>query len=133
MDYDKMLDKAVGEMPDVVHERKRFEVPNVKGRVEGGNTVLTNFFQIAQHLGRKPEHMLKFLLKELATPGKTKKDKVILGSKVPASKINEKIEKYVEQFVLCKECGKPDTKMEKQQDITYLKCMACGAKYPVKG
>ena len=57
---------------------------------------------------------------------------MILGAKVPASRLNEKIKKYAEEFVLCNDCGKPDTKLEKEGEFTYLKCMACGAKHYVK-
>ncbi|MHA1988975.1 MAG: translation initiation factor IF-2 subunit beta, partial [Promethearchaeota archaeon] len=46
--------------------------------------------------------------------------------------IQKKIESYVKEYVLCKECGKPDTKLIKEGRITFLKCEACGAKSSVK-
>jgi translation initiation factor 2 subunit 2 len=77
--------------------------------------------------------MLKFILKELAAPGSLKSNKtVIIGTKVSASKINEKIKQYAEKYVLCYECGKPDTKLEKQDKVMVMKCMACGAKHTVR-
>jgi translation initiation factor 2 subunit 2 len=66
----------------------------------------------------------------LATPGELKKKALIIGTKTSASRINEKINNYVNKYVLCKECGKPDTKLTKDGDITFLKCMVCGAKQP---
>jgi translation initiation factor 2 subunit 2 len=101
------------------------------GHLQGNRTVLSNFIQIAEHIGRPPEHLLKFILKELATPGEFQKTLVIIGSKVPASRINEKIDLYTKTFVICKECDRPDTKLVKQERITYIKCSACGAKYPI--
>jgi len=127
-----MLDKAVGEIPESVFERDRFEVPKVMGHLQGNRTVISNFHQIADTLRRKPEHLLKYVLKELATPGNLTKTGLIVGAKVPASRINEKIKKYANEFVLCKVCGKPDTKVEKEGAIAYLKCSACGAKYVVR-
>ena len=77
--------------------------------------------------------MLKFVLRELATPGEIKKSGgVIIGTKVPASRINEKIKQYANGFVLCSECGKPDTKIEKEEGISFLKCTACGARHTIK-
>ena len=76
--------------------------------------------------------MLKYILKELASPGEIRGSLLVLGTKVPASKINEKVKKYAAEFVLCAECGKPDTKIEKEKEITYMKCAACGAKRAIK-
>jgi translation initiation factor 2 subunit 2 len=119
-------------MPEAVTEKHRFEIPKAKGHIQGHRTVISNFIQIAGHFSRKPEHMLKFILKELATPGDIKKGLLILGSKVPASRVNEKIEKYAHEFVLCTECGKPDTRIEEEKGVRFLKCAACGAKHTIK-
>ena len=76
--------------------------------------------------------MLKYVLKELATPGEIKKTGVVIfGTKLSASRINEKIQQYADTFVVCKECGKPDTKLEKEGNIYFVKCQACGAKHSV--
>lgn len=130
-DYEQLLNKAQAEIPDDIKTDNRFEIPKVKGHQEGNKTVVSNFIQIASTLGRKPEHFLKYILKELATPGEIYKHAAILKSKVSASKINEKTRQYAETFVLCKECSKPDTKITKEGNIYYIKCQACGARYTV--
>ena len=133
MEYKELLEKARKELPTSVFEKARFDIPKVKGHLQGNRTIISNFLQIANALRRDPNHILKFILKELATPGEIKKSgSVIMGAKVPASKINEKIKKYAEEFVLCKECGKPDTKILKESPFSFIKCMACGAKYSIK-
>ena len=129
MDYDSMLNEARGVLPEKANDVARFEIPKVKGRIEGNKTVVSNFFQISDVIGRKPQHLLKYVLKELATPGILKNQTVIFGSKISASKINEKIEAYVDEFVFCKECNGPDTKMVKEGDIYYIKCQVCGARH----
>ncbi len=131
MRYEELLKKAKKELPKVSEKKERFDIPKIKGHVQGTRTILSNFTQIAQYLRRTPQHMLKYILKELATPGEIKKTGTIIGSKVPASRINEKIRAYAEKFVLCKECGKPDTKLEKEGNLIYVKCMACGARKTV--
>jgi len=133
MSYEELLKKAKEDMPKAVLEKERFEIPKVLGHLQGNRTIISNFIQIAGVLRRNVDHMLKYVLKELATPGEIKKSgSLILGTKVSASRLNEKIKKYVEEFVLCKECGKPDTKLEREGEFMYLKCMACGAKHYVK-
>jgi translation initiation factor 2 subunit 2 len=133
MDYKKMLKEARKELPESIFEKERFEIPKVRGHIQGNRTIISNFLQIANVLGREPEHMLKYVLKELATPGEIKKSgSVIIGTKIPASRINEKIRQYANDCVFCYECGKPDTKIEKEKNIVFIKCMACGARHPVK-
>lgn len=132
-DYEKLLVKAEKELPEKTAGYERFKVDKIKGHLEGNKTILVNLRQIAKQLNRPLEHLLKYLLRELASPGKVVGERVILGTKVPASLINSKIKKYLSEFVVCAECGKPDTNLTEIERITYLKCQACGVKKPVKG
>ena len=104
------------------------EIKKVEGHHEGNKTIVTNFTQITECIRREGEHLSRFLFKELATPGQIDNDRLILTRKLSSSQINEKIEKYVEAFVKCSKCGKPDTEMIKEKEKTFLKCMACGTK-----
>ena len=131
-DYEKLLDEAYKEVKQIDNSGKRFEIPKVKGHFEGKKTILTNFFQIASYIRRKPENFQKFILRELATSGQREGDKLILNIKIPSAKINTKIEQYAKEFVLCKECGKPDTELIKQGRLTFVRCLACGAKHSVR-
>jgi translation initiation factor 2 subunit 2 len=132
MDYKEMLKKGREELPDAVFIKERFEIPKIRGHLQGNKTVLSNFHQISSQFHRDPEHMMKYITRELGTPGVMKNNQVILGTKVPASRINEKIRNYANEFLLCPECGKPDTKFEKEGAITYIKCTACGARHQVR-
>ena len=109
--YEEMLNLGLEKLPESTKKKERFEIPKAKGHVEGNKTIITNFFQIASAFQREPDHLLKFLLKELATPGSLHESRLILGRKITSSQINEKIERYAKVYVLCYECGKPDTKV----------------------
>jgi len=132
-DYEKLLEEAHKKIKKIEGNGERFEIPKIKGHFEGKKTILTNFLQIASYLRRKPEHFQKFLLKELATSGNIEGDRLILNNKIPSAKINAKIEEYVKEFVLCKECKKPDTELIKEDRLTFVHCLACGAKHSVRG
>ena len=132
MDYEELLDKGIKELPEEVTSGERFEMPKAKGHIEGNKTIIVNFAQIADNLRRDSEHLLKFLLRELAAPGNLDDKRLILGRKISAGQINEKIELYAKTFVLCKECGKPDTQMYKEGKMNMLKCTACGARHIIK-
>jgi len=132
-DYKSMLEDVRKNLPESVFIKERFEIPKVLGHMQGNRTIISNFLQIASTLRRDVDHLLKYVLKELATPGEIKKSgALILGTKVPASRINDKIRHYANEFVLCIECGKPDTQIVREGDLNYMKCTACGAKNFVK-
>jgi translation initiation factor 2 subunit 2 len=132
MEYEKLLEKAEKELPEKGVSYGRIKIDKVKGHIEGNKTIIVNLRQIAKQLDRNLDHLLKYLFRELATPGKMVRDRVILGSKFSASLINKKIKKYLSEFVICSECGKLDTKLTEVEGINYLKCLACGSKKPVK-
>ena len=88
-DYKKMFEEVRKALPEVVFIKERFEIPKVIGHIQGNRTIVSNFLQIASNLRREVDHLLKYVLKELATPGEIKKScALILGTKVPASRIN---------------------------------------------
>ena len=130
MDYEKLLDSAYEKMPEDALKTERFEVPKVLGHIQGNRTVISNFYSIASTLNRKPEHLTKYILRGLATPGELTKTALIMGTKISASRINEKIQQYVRAFVFCRECKRPDTKIAKEGGVVFMKCSACGARYP---
>lgn len=133
VDYKDLLKKARDSMPQSVYDKERFEIPKVRGHIQGNRTIVNNFLDIASTLGREPQHLLKYVLKGLATPGEIKKSgSVIFGTKVPASRINEKIKQYANEFIFCSVCGKPDTKLEKEGALRVIRCTACGTKKPVR-
>jgi translation initiation factor 2 subunit 2 len=130
-EYEKLLDNAYLKVKKVVGSGERFEVPKVEGRFLGKKTLITNFFSIASHLRRDSEHFQKYLLKELAAAGVVEGERLVLNKKVPSAKINLKIEQYAKEFVVCRECKKPDTELVKEGRLTYLHCLACGAKHAI--
>lgn len=132
-EYEKLLQEAYEKVRQIDTSQSRFEIPKIQGHFEGRKTILTNFFQITSHIRRNPEHFQKFMLRELAASGQREGDRLVLNIKVPSAKINQKIEQYAKEFVLCKECGKPDTKLIKEDRLTFVHCLACGAKHSVRG
>ena len=126
-----MLERGKSKLPETVVSTERFTVPKVTGHLEGNKTVISNFLQIASIIRRNPEHLLKYINRETAARGEIKRQLLIFNTKLPSQKINEKIQQYVDEFVICKECGKPDTKLSKEGVITFMRCQACGAKHSV--
>lgn len=127
-----MLKQGRENLPESMKKSTRFEIPKVKGHVEGTKTIISNFHQIVDILRRPADQILKYLQRELATPAKIEGQRLIFGRKLTSALINAKIEQYAKEFVLCDDCGKPDTQLSKENNVLVKKCMACGAKRPIK-
>ncbi|MFQ6056279.1 MAG: translation initiation factor IF-2 subunit beta, partial [Methanosarcinales archaeon] len=68
--YEDYLKRAIKQLPDIKTTDSRFIIPKPKVYIEGKTTVLENFVQITDVLNRDPEHVMRFLLRELGTAGK---------------------------------------------------------------
>ncbi len=130
-EYLKLLDDGRKKLPEKVFEKSRFEIPRAQYFIEGKKTVFLNFSKIASFIRRDEVHFSKFLEKELGTGGTVDEGKLVMVGKFSGRQLDEKIEKYVKEFVTCRECGKPDSVLVKEDRLWFLKCEACGAKRPV--
>ena len=130
--YEKMLSEAMTKISKHVSKDTRLEIPSPQIIIQGNQTIITNFIEIANSIRRDPKHIAKFLFRELAVPGNINDTRLILQSKVYRNLIEKKINDYIKEFVECKECKKLDTVLIKEKRITFLKCEACGAKETVR-
>ena len=131
MDYEDQLDRALSETPDIEGSDERFSVPDPDVRQEGNATVYENFQSTVDRLGREPDHVIQFLQNELGTSGHIDESgRARLTGEFRQSRIDDAIEAYTEEFVLCPECGLPDTRLEREQGALLLRCEACGARSP---
>ena len=127
-DYKAMLNRAYKNLPDIVTEVDRFQIPRAIVTRQGRRSVIQNFREIAERLQRPPEHILKFLLRETATRGNFDGDKVVFQGRFNADSIRNLIEIYTNKYVICPVCGRPDTNVERDKRLSFLQCDACGAR-----
>jgi translation initiation factor 2 subunit 2 len=131
--YEDMLDKAYAKLPTAGKaDAVRLDIPQIKGALSGNKTIISNLEVIAKAVRRDLQHVFKFFLRELATTGDLKGTEAIFVGKFRPDMLNNKVEKYIKEFVLCPQCGKPDTHLEKADAATLLICEACGAKESVR-
>jgi translation initiation factor 2 subunit 2 len=134
MDYDEMLDRGIEQTPDIEGSSERFEVPDPVVRQEGNVTVFENFQEVRRQLDRDEDHVMKFLQDELGTSGHIDESgRARLTGEFNQRRLDDAIEEYTEEFVLCSECGLPDTRLEREQGALILKCDACGARSSTSG
>jgi translation initiation factor 2 subunit 2 len=133
LDYGKLLERARKGLEDVMQNADRFSPPVPEILHEGSKkTIIRNFSEIVDTLRRDENHLYKFLIQELGTAGSVNNRRLVLQGRVPAKKINERIKLYIDTFVVCQECNRPDTSFLRVGRTLNLHCEACGAKRPIR-
>jgi len=130
-DYMKMLSRAYEKIPKKPTTGERFEMPKPNTIRIGGRTIIQNFGEVCTQLNRVPHHILKFLTKEMATAATFDGTRAVFQGKFGRESIARLLEIYVNRYVICPICRRPDTKVEKQGRFFFLVCEACGARSSV--
>jgi len=133
MEYKDLLDKAYLSIPQKALEHARFELPKADSMIQGKKTIVKGFSILMKDIRRDEKHFLKFLTKETGAPITKTNNNLTISGKVSGMQLNKLIGSYFEQFILCPECKKPDTKIISEHGQKQLKCEACGAVNPVRG
>ena len=131
-EYRTLLKKAMEKMPEKVSGRARFQIPQVAHEIRGNKTYFKNFGEVLSLLRRESSQISRFLFKELATSGFVENNSLVFQGKIGREILQKKLESYVKEFVICKVCGNPDTKLVKEGRFLMMKCDACGAKNLVR-
>jgi translation initiation factor 2 subunit 2 len=132
LDYKSLLKKVIDGSPSKKIDDDRFKLPKAEIFYEGNTTVIKNFDKISDAVNREPDLILKFLLGGLGTAGELDGTRALFQGKIPARQIQDKIKDYIDTFVMCSECNRPDTHLVKQGRTTLIRCDACGAFRSVK-
>jgi translation initiation factor 2 subunit 2 len=130
-DYKALLARARGKLPEKAIAKDRFQLPEMDVIYEGKTTVFRNFGDVVDLIRREPSQVLGFLLKELGTAGTQDGRRVVFKGRVPSKSIEDRVKSFVEMYVLCQECSRPDSHLIKEGRTVILECEACGAHRPV--
>ena len=131
-EYKELLNRLRGSLPETITSQARFKIPEPEVLYEGKTTVLRNFGDIVDTINREAAHLMAFLLKEVGTAGNQEARRAIFKGRVPIKQLEDRIKSYVDIFVLCSECKRPDTRLVKDGRTLILECEACGAHRPVR-
>jgi translation initiation factor 2 subunit 2 len=131
-DYEKMLDRARAALPEKTQTLERFETPAIESFLQGSKTIIRNFDAIVQKVRRPPEMLAKYFSKELAVPAGVEGNKLVLNGKFYERNLRDKLQAFVDAAVVCKECKRPDTKIQEKDGVKTMVCEACGARAPVR-
>mmetsp|Transcript_29278 Transcript_29278/g.93679 ORF Transcript_29278/g.93679 Transcript_29278/m.93679 type:complete len:260 (+) Transcript_29278:175-954(+) len=131
--YDELLNRVFGILrennPELTGEKRRTIMKPPQVLREGTKkTVFVNFMELCKTMHRQPDHVQAFLLAELGTSGSLDGQQrlIVKGRFLP--KVFEGIlRRYVTEYVLCNMCKSPDTILNRENRLYFLRCEQCGA------
>jgi translation initiation factor 2 subunit 2 len=130
--YESLLKSAMEKVPRHEGSGKRFKVPQVVVEPQGPRTVIKNIGEVASALRRDPAQVGRYIAKELAAPGSLQNGTFVVQTKANRDLVQGELESYIKNFVYCRVCGEPDTRLEKEDRIVFIRCEACGARSAAK-
>lgn len=111
----------------------RYKMPSVICTYEKRWTVLVGLKKIADALHRPRDELLKAIGLELCTQTSVRDGKACVKGHFTEELIQSKVRNYIEGFVLCSKCQKPETayRIKLKRGIVSQKCYGCGVKTPL--
>lgn len=112
----------------------RYQMPYVMGKIEGkGNgikTVIVNIGDLALSLHRDASEVNKFFGCEMGaqTTYNEETERAVVNGAHSDQELQTCVHKYIEKFVLCPQCGLPETTYKITGGCIWHRCAACGAK-----
>jgi len=110
----------------------RYKMPRIQAVVEGrGNgirTVIVNMNDIARSLKRPPDYPTKWFGCELGAMSKydPKTGRATVNGNHSQQQLAQLLEGFIQKYVLCPQCGLPETDMYVKKDAIKQDCKACG-------
>uniref|UniRef100_H2ZQS4 Eukaryotic translation initiation factor 2 subunit 2 n=1 Tax=Ciona savignyi TaxID=51511 RepID=H2ZQS4_CIOSA len=136
--YDELLTRVFDIMrqknPEMVAgEKKRFIMkPPQCARVGTKKTSFLNFSEICQTLRRQPKHILAFILAELGTSGSVDgNNQLIIKGRFQQKQLESVLRRYIREYVTCHTCRSPDTILERDVRLYFLRCNVCQSRCSV--
>jgi len=133
-DYDKLLERAGAQVPEDAFKKsgERFQVPTVQLMLQGNRSIWQNFQEIINILNRPGKEVLKFVSGQLGTAGSIEGGNALFNGKFNVEQVSEVLNRYIESYVTCPVCTRPDTDILKEGQAYYLQCSACGARTSIR-
>ena len=127
LSYNDLLKRVQGDASADKDAEERFKIPRADIFYEGNTTIIKNFDKILSVVNRDADHLFKYLLGNVGTSGEIMGGRAILQGKIPPKTLQDKLVDYIETYVMCSECRRPDTHLVKKERMILVRCDACGA------
>ncbi len=106
-----------------------------EGKGNGQKTVILNLKDVSDSLDRPLEILVKYFGIELCSQSRheSESDRVVINGNHTPAQLQTVVNTFIDMYVLCPNCGLPETVMTLKKEVVGHKCKSCGAKEAVPG
>ena len=102
------------------------------GKGKGKKNFFKKFQRTVNNNKKTGSHVLKFFTNEIGTSGSVEGNRAIFQGKHSKTQLTKLLERYVNDYLLCPECSKPETHFITQNRVELMKCDACGSRSAIR-
>lgn len=108
---------------------KKISLPQLKVSRKNRMSIISNFSVIAEKINRSAEHIKEYFNAETGTTSSiNSQGQFLIQGIYNEAKCESIMKNYIREFVMCKQCKGIDTKMVKENGLSFLECNQCLAK-----
>jgi len=91
-------------------------------------TAWANFPQICASINRQADHVLQFVLAEVASTGSLDGNgRLLIRGRFQQKHMERILRHYIVEYVQCHTCKSLETKLQKENRLLFMKCDTCGS------
>jgi len=126
--YEELVARLIG-MIQKVEEKTTVKIkPPIVYRDGTTKTAWANFPQICQSINRQPDHVLSFVLAEVASTGSLDgSGRLLIRGRFQQKHMEKILRHYIIEYVQCRTCKSLETKLHKENRLLFMNCDSCGS------
>lgn len=102
----------------------RYKMPALAVRKQTNCVVIDNLTTVSKSLQRPAKMILKYFGMKLGTHVSV--DKAAVNGTFSPSELQIALQEFIDQYVLCTDCGNPETQITLKKKKYSMSCKACG-------
>lgn len=136
--YDELVDRIFNiisaDRPDLaLGARKKYQMKPPKVERDGTKkTLWSNFPEMCKAMHRLPDHVYSYVFAELGTTGSVDgTGRLVIKGRFQPKQIEKVVRHYIAEYVSCRTCRSPDTRLVKENRLQFIACEKCNSRRTV--
>jgi translation initiation factor 2 subunit 2 len=95
-------------------------------------TLWINFPEMCKAMHRLPDHVYSYVFAELGTTGSVDgTGRLVIKGRFQPKQIEKVVRHYIAEYVSCRTCRSPDTRLVKENRLQFIACETCNSRRTV--
>ena len=126
--YEELLERIMN-LKSKDEQHKKISIPPLQVTKQNRMTIISNFLVYSDKLNRQIDHIASYFKTETGLNNSiNSQNQLIIQGIFNESKCESIMKNYIKDFVMCKQCRTIESKLIKENGVTFLECHRCASK-----